>query len=292
MKNRKINLAIQHFANTLYDNFVLERKMTDLVNTNLDTKSLMTIDESLAESAGMKKTINKYKYTGKVEALAQGAKNTTKGAVTFESKEYEVKRYQQTFVYNDMEVMKDPYMLDVATTGASVLMANQVKEEYFTELAKISNSATFPSSGITYDAIVDGLSTINQEVEDGMFIIMNNVQRGQIRKDADFKASRQGEIIYTGQFGTIAGVPVLFSKLVPTDTVYITHKDAVKFFVKADGRVEQDHDVETKDNTVVYDRFGVIALVDETKSIKLTKALGLSTLSEDEPATASTRKAK
>lgn len=275
MKNRKINLAIQHFAHTLYDNFVLERKMTDLVNTKLDARSLMTIDMSLAESAGMKKTINKYKYTGKVEALAQGAKNTTKGAVTFEGTDYEVKRYQQTFVYNDMEVMKDPYMLDVATTGASTLMANQIKEEYFAELAKISNTAEFPSGGLTYDAIVDGLATINQEVEDGMFIIMNNAQKAQIRKDAEFKASRQGEILYTGQFGSIAGVPVLFSNLVPADTVYIAHKDSVKFFVKADGRVEQDHDVESKDNTVVYDRFGVIALVDETKALKMTKAVVL-----------------
>ena len=59
---------------------------------------------------------------------------------------------------------------------------------------------------------------------------------------------------------------------IPADTVYITRKDAVTFFVKKDGSVEQGRDVETKDNTVVYDRYGVIALVDDTKSVKLTKA--------------------
>jgi hypothetical protein len=52
-------------------------------------------------------------------------------------------------------------------------------------------------------------------------------------------------------------------------TAVITSKDQVKFFVKKDGSVEQDRDIETKDNTVVYDRYGVMALVDETKSIKL-----------------------
>lgn len=268
--------ALQYFAaqNAPYENFVLENKMTDITNTQLEARSLMTIDYSLSETAGMKKTVNKYTYTATVEKLAKGAKNTVgaKGKVTFEPNEYVVNRYQQTFVYNDMDVMKDPYMLDVATRGAGVTMANQIKSEYFEELDKISNLGTFPSTGLTYDAIVDGLSTIDQEVEEGMFVIMNKNQRAQIRKDEDFKRSKEGEILYTGQFGAISGVPVLFSRLVPADTVYITRKDAVTFFVKKDGSVEQGRDVETKDNTVVYDRYGVIALVDDTKSVKLTKA--------------------
>lgn len=268
--------ALQYFAaqNAPYENFVLENKMTDITNTQLEARSLMTIDYRLSETAGMKKTVNKYTYTATVEKLAKGAKNTVgaKGKVTFEPNEYVVNRYQQTFVYNDMDVMKDPYMLDVATRGAGVTMANQIKSEYFEELDKISNLGTFPSTGLTYDAIVDGLSTIDQEVEEGMFVIMNKNQRAQIRKDEDFKRSKEGEILYTGQFGAISGVPVLFSRLVPADTVYITRKDAVTFFVKKDGSVEQGRDVETKDNTVVYDRYGVIALVDDTKSVKLTKA--------------------
>ena len=94
--------------------------------------------------------------------------------------------------------------------------------------------------------------------------------KAAIRKDADFKSSRQGEILYTGQFGDISGVPCLFSKLVPAGTAYITAKDQVKFFVKKAGSVEQDRDIETKDNTVVYERHGLMALVDETKSIVMT----------------------
>ena len=62
--------------NTVYDNFVLESKLKDLLTTKLDTKTLMTIDNSLTESAGMIKNINTYTYTGAVERLAKGAKNT------------------------------------------------------------------------------------------------------------------------------------------------------------------------------------------------------------------------
>lgn len=257
---------------TGYENFVIENKMTDLVNTNLDVRSLMTIDYSLAESAGLKKVVNKYTYTGKVEKLAKGAKNTTMGSVAFTPKEYTVERYQQTFKYNDMDIMQDPYLLDTATNGASVLMANEIKTEYFAELAKISNK--FEYTAFNYASIVDALAELDKEVESDMFVLMGNDLRALIRKDTDFISSKQGEILYTGQFGTICGLPVLFSKLVPAETAYITKKDAIKFFVKKEGSVEQDRDVETKDNTVVYERHGVMALVDETYSIKLTKKAG------------------
>ena len=259
-------------AIALYENFVLENKMTELVNSYLDVHSLFTTDNSLEQSAGLKKIVNKYTYSGAVEKLAKGAKNTTKGSVTLVPTEYEVARYQQTFGFNDLDIMQDPYVLDVMTTGASELMANDIRTQYFAELAKISN--TFEYTTLNYDAIVDALAKINREVESDQFIIMGLDAKATIRKDADYKASRQGEILYNGQFGTIAGVPCLFSKLVPANTLYITAKDQVKFFVKKAGNVEQDRDIETKDNTVVYERHGVMALVDETKSIKLTKKAG------------------
>ena len=243
--------------------------MTDLVNTNLDVNSLFTLDTSLASAAGLKVVVNKYTYNGKVEKLAKGAKNSQKGSVTMIPTEYEVERYQQTYSYNDMDVMQDPYIVDVYSNGASTLMSNEIKEEYFAELAKISN--TYEYDTFNYDAVVDALAEINREVENDLFLVMGLDAKAAIRKDEDYKASKQGEILYTGQFGTISGVPCVCSKLVPANTVYITAKDQVKFRVKTSGSVEQDRDIETKDNTVVYERHGLMALVDETKSIKMTK---------------------
>lgn len=278
-KARNTILSLQYFADpvhTLYDNFVLEKKMTDLVNTKLEAKSLMTIDETLTESAGMKKTIHKYTYSGTVEKLTKGAKNTDSalGKVVYTSTDYTVSRYQQTFKYFDEDVMKDPYMLDVATVGAATLMANEVKDEYFTELEKISNSTTFPKTGtFSYETVVDALAEIGCEAEEDTFIIMGTDMKAMIRKDENFKAAQQGQILYSGQFGDISGVPCLFSKKVPTDTAYVTKKSAIKFFVKKDGDTEQDRDIQTKQNIVVYTRYGLIALVDDTESIKITRAL-------------------
>lgn len=260
-------------AHVLYDNKVLENRITNLVNTNLEVRSLMTIDYSLTTEAGLTKTVHKYTYSGKVEKLAKGAKNSERGKVTFESVDYTVNRYQQTYDYNDMDVMKDPMVVDVASRGASTLMSNQIKDEYFAELAKISNSHTYAKgTSPNYDTIVDALATLNQEVEAGIFIIMGNDIKAAFRKDPDYKSAKEGEILYTGQFGTICGLPCLYSKLVPAKTIYVTNKEAVKFFVKREGSVEQGRDIETKENTVVYERHGLVALEDETKSVIITEA--------------------
>ena len=259
-------MATEH---QLVPNEVLERKISDIVNTKLNVMPLMTVDTSLTTAAGLKKVIHKYTYSGKVEQLAKGAKNSTKGKVTAAKKEYEVKRYQQTYDYNDMDVMADPFILDVLSDGAGKTMANEIRDEYFTEVAKISNTVTLKGD-FNYAGVVDALQTIGVEAEDGLFLLMGGDAKAAIRKDADFVASRQGEMLYSGQFGSVAGIPCVFSKKVPAKTVYATKKDAVKFFVKNAGTVEQARDIETKDNTVVYERHGFMALVDDTESAKIT----------------------
>ena len=265
-------------SNTVYENKVLETKLTDLVNSKIAVRSLMTVDDSLAEGAGLTKIINRYVYDGSVEVLDGGEANTNVGNLTFTPENYTVKRYQQTFRYNDMEVMQDPNMIDVALEGIADVMANQVRSEYFAELMKTKNRYGFSGNSITYANIVDALASLGREVEDGLFIIMSASARTAIRKDSDFIAARSGEIVYTGQFGTICGVPVLFSALVPDGMAIITDKDAVRFFVKKEASLEQDRDVETKVNTVVYERCGLIALIDDTSTTIIGKSAPTLTL--------------
>lgn len=257
--------------NTVYENTILEAKLTELLNSKLEVRSLMTVDDSLAEGAGLTKIINRYTYNGTVEELESGAANSAAGYVTFTPASYTVKRYQQTFRYNDTEAMQDPALIDMALAGAADVMANQIRTEYFAQLSGISNRYRIAGDAVTYTDIVEALSEIGREVEDGLFILMGADGRAAIRKDPDFIAAHQGEILYTGQFGTLCGIPVLFSKLVPTGQVIITERAAVKFFVKKEAGLEQSRDIETKDNTIVYERHGIIALVDDTSSIILGK---------------------
>jgi hypothetical protein len=79
-------------AHVLYENKVVEAKATELLTTAINARNMMTIDNDLTEKEGMTKVVNVYTYTGDVEILADGAKNSTRGALGFEGKEYKVSK--------------------------------------------------------------------------------------------------------------------------------------------------------------------------------------------------------
>ena len=260
-------------ANTVYPNFVLESRLSDLLNTKLNTRSLMTIDNSLTESAGMIKKINTYTYTGKVEKVTKGNKNTTRGAVSYTTKQYEVEVSQQVFDYYDEEFMQDPKVVEMGMNGGATLMVNDMNEKYFKELAKANLSHKYTGT-FKYDDVVDSIQLMNLEDEAGLFLIIGTDLKAEVRKDPDFKAARQGEIIFNGQIGNISGVPVLVSKLVPKDTAYLATKEAVTLFTKKDSEVEQERDGEIRQNTVIMRKVNLVALTDATKVVKITKNQG------------------
>lgn len=175
--------------NTIYDNTVLEAKLTELLNSKLEVRSLMTVDDSLTESAGLTKVINRYTYNGTVETLDGGEANSTAGTLRFTPETYTVKRYQQTFRYNDVEAMKDPALIDMALSGAADVMANQLRTEYFDQLKQVRHRHPIASDTVSYTDIVDALGNLDREVEDGLFILMGTDGRTAFTLSADKDSS-------------------------------------------------------------------------------------------------------
>lgn len=256
-------------ANTVFENKIIESKATDLLTTSVNHRSLMTIDNSLAESEGMTKTINVYTYTGKVEKLADGAKNSTRGAVSYVGTDYKVGRVQQVFDYSDSDFMKDNSVVDVALEGANALMTNEMVADFYAECEKAAVEHTAPTFG--YEAIVDGIQKLNIEDESKLFVVIPNAWKADIRKDEDYKNARAGEVVYNGQVGVVAGIPVVATNAL-TDEAYVMTPEAIKLFMKKDVEVEQDRDVETKVNTVVLTTYYICALVNNNKICRIKKS--------------------
>lgn len=183
-------------ANTVFENKVIEAKATDLLTTSVNHRSLMTIDNTLTESEGMTRTINVYTYTGKVEKLADGAKNTTRGTISFVGTDYKVGRVQQVFDYTDSDFMKDNSVVDVAMEGANALMVNEMTADFYTEAGKATLEHNADAFG--YTAIVDAIAKLNIEDESKLFIVIPNAWKADIRKDEDYKNARMGEVVYGG----------------------------------------------------------------------------------------------
>lgn len=261
-------------ANTIYPNKVIEAKAKDLLATAVNTKNLMTVDNDLAQEAGMTKTINVYTYSGEAEELAVGVGNTSskRGSIGYVGTDYTVKMVQQAFDYYDEDFLKDNSIVDNMLKGANQVMANKMTADFMTECAKATLSQTFAKGGaLSYDVIVDAISALNLEDESQVFIVIPNRWKAALRKDSDYIAARMGEVVYTGQVGTICGIPVIASKAL-TDKAFVMTKEAVKLFMKKDIEVEQDRNADTRKNSVYLRTAYIVALVDATKICKISEA--------------------
>lgn len=269
-------------GNTVYSNKVIEAKAKDLLTTQVNARSMMTIDNSLAATAGMIKTINTYTYTGTAEEVAAGAGNTAsaRGSIAYVGKDYTVKMVQQAFDYLDEDFMKDNLIVDFGIKGATQVMTNKMTSDFYAALAtknggtELVKGITFTHGGaIGYDVIVDAISELNVEDESQIFIVIPNAWKADLRKDADYKAAHMGDVVYNGQVGVIAGIPVIATKAL-TDKAYVLTKEAVTLFLKKDVEVEQDRDADKRKNSIYLRDCYVCALTDATKACKISEAAG------------------
>ena len=256
-------------ANTVYENVVLEAKAKDLLTTAVNTRSLMTIDNTLAANAGMTKTINTYVYDGEVEELGIGEGNTGKGEITYSSKDYTVKMNQQRFHYFDEDYMKDNNIVDFQMKGANQQMVNKMTADFIGEVKKATLTHSVAEFG--YEGIVDAIAKLNVENEADLFIVAPTAWKAELRKDDDYKAAKMGEVIYNGQVATVSGLPVIYTNAL-TDAAYLMTKEAVTLYMKKDVEVEQERVQNERENIVYLRTAYVVALTDATKIVKITKA--------------------
>ena len=147
-------------------------------------------------------------------------------------------------------------------------MSFDLNNDFFTEIAK--TTTLHSADKFSYDVVVDAIEKMNLEDEKELFLLVGNDLKASIRKDEDFKASRLGEILYTGQVGDISGVPVIHSRKVPSGVAYLATKEAVTLFNKKGIELEADRNKEARINTEIGRKVCLVALTDSTKAVKIT----------------------
>lgn len=251
----------------IYDNFVLENKIENLLKTSVDMNAYVTADYSLAESAGMKKVINKYTATGSVEDLVMGKGNTGEFEVSFTPVEYTVGTTQGKFAYYDEQEMQDPMVVEAGLQALAQSMANDLTDKAIAEFGKASLTI---AQDWSFDGIVDAIAKMNVEDEAGLFLIVNPAQKAIIRKNLGEDLKYSEGFARTGYIGSVCGVPVIVSKAVPAGTGFLATKEAVTVFIKKGAEIEPERDADTRKNTIFARKAMVVALTDATKVVKLT----------------------
>ena len=266
----------------VYENQVLEERIEEMLESHVDVRNLMTIDNDLVGVAGMVKAINVYSYEGVIEELEIGEGNTEMGKVSYETENYEIKLFQSRFSYNDEQAMIDPKVVEVGLKGIATDFVNDLQDKYYAELRKATLVNELQAGeAINYDAVVDCIGAmqaehhlaegITAESENGLFILAGKDAIKDLRKDEGFKAARQGEILFSGQIGQVCGIPVIRSNKVNDNEAFVATKEAVTLFNKKGMEAEQERDSNLRQNDVYMRTYLVVALTDATKVCKIVK---------------------
>lgn len=262
-------------ANKVYENFVLENKFEDLLTTKVDLSNYMTVDTSLTEAPGMKKKIHKYTATGDVQDLAMGEGNTDTIESTFTEVEYEVGTTQARGIYHDEEAMTDPITVDNILRAMADKMTNDFTRKAIKEYGKASRVITcdFETKTANYffDCVVDALAMFGED-ETGLTLLISPVQQAYVRKQLGDNLKYVEGFVRTGYIGSVSGVPVVVSKAVPATQAYIVNNEAVRLFLKKGTEAEQDRDKNKRINYLYLRKVALVALVDDTKIVALSKA--------------------
>lgn len=270
------NSAGSTAKHVLYENFVLENKMDEMLITLLDMNQFLTPDYSLAENAGMKKVINRYNAEGDAEYLDMGEGNSKEIAVSFTPEEYVVRTLQQKFVYYDEQEMNDPMVVEVGLQKMSANMVNSMVKEAIAEWDK--SSLVKYGCTWTYDNVVDAIAMYPHEESEGLQLLISPQIEAAFRKNLKQYLSYVEANVRTGYIGSVCGVPVYKSAALDTTkgivsepTAFLVDRRAVTNFLKKGVEIEQERDADTRKNTIFSRKVGVVALTDATRVVKLTE---------------------
>lgn len=259
-------------AHTIYENFVLENKIEDMLITQVDMNAYLTPDYSLAEEAGMKKVVNTYTASGNVEDLAMGEGNDSDNDITvsFTPKEYVVGVTQGHFPYYDEEEMTDPMVVEVGLKGIADKMTNDLTTKAINAMKDAS--LVYSVTDWDFDNVVDAIAQYPYENEEGLFMLINPAQKATLRKNLNDELKYSEGFARTGYIGTVCNVPVIVSKAVPVGIAFLGTKEAVKCFIKKGVEIEQERDADHRKNDIYARKVMLVALADATRMIKMGKA--------------------
>ena len=257
-----------------YSNFVIEDLIKSYINTKLGMSRFLTVDESLVGTDGLKAVIHRYTGVGGAEDLTKGNKNTSEVDAAWTSEEYTASRHQATTSYTDDDNFEDSAWVNAKIQYLGESMISDYNSKAVGEMAKTENIVEV--SDWSFDAFADAVGRYAEEheVEDGLQFVVDIKLVPAIRKKLRDSLQYSEAYVRQGALGTVCGVPVFPTKLLAGKGVgYLVNAEAIRDFVKSNVRVEQTRDIERKKNTIVADRYDIIALFDETKCIQVGEAL-------------------
>lgn len=284
MKLRKI--ALQYFADdvTTLAQMIDPEVMGSMIAAELPQaikfSGIAPIDTTLEGRPGSTITVPKYKYIGDANDVAEGAA-IDYSLLETESAQYTVKKAGKGVKLTDEAVLSG-YGDPVGEAQRQVRMAIAAKVD--NDILAAANTTTLAVTHAIDIDLIDQLEATFEDAPDAIeaqdagtvgVVFLNYKDAATLRKAAADNWTRASElgdnILVSGAFGELLGWEIVRSKKIAEGAGIAVKTGALKTILKRTVTAESARDIDNKLTKFNADQHYVIALVDETKCIKIVK---------------------
>lgn len=243
----------------------LDKKMIDLIKFS----PLAVLGYDLHGNPGDELTIPTWNYIGDAEDLAEGAEGNVTNLTATTSKVKVKKAVKNVGITDEARLSAYGDPMGQIEHQLAVSLASKVDNDVL-QAIKDSSPATHTAEVFDIDFIADALVNFGEDLEETTFVYINPKNYAILRKSPEFVHVANGQVIVSGQVGSIYGCPIVVSNKMDEGEVYFIRQGAIGIEVKREVVVETERQVLKKQTIVSADRHYIAYVRDESKLVKGT----------------------
>ena len=244
----------------------LDKKMVDLIKFS----PLAVIGHDLHGNAGDTLTIPTWNYIGDADDLAEGVEGAVAN-LTATTSTVKVKKAVKNVGITDearLSAYGDP--MGQIEHQLAVSLATKVDNDVIEAIKECDTKSHSGEFGIDY--IADALVQFGEDIEETTFVYINPKNLAVLRKSPEYVHVANGQVLVSGQVGTVYGCPIVVSNKVAENEAFFIRQGAIGIEVKREVAVEQARDVLKKQTIISADRHYIAYVRDASKLVKGTIA--------------------
>lgn len=268
--------------------------MADMISAKIPNKMRVApfakVDDTLQGVDGDTITVPKYGYIGDAKDVAEGEEVTIEKMDTSSAK-VTVKKAMKGIAITD-EALLSGYGDPVGEANRQLAMSIAAKTDNDAMEALQQAVLVYDGSAkqISYSQIVDAVDKFGEEINTDKVMFVHPSQVTTLRKDPDFISADKypGNVVMTGEIGTIANCHIVPTKKVPVVQVGTTNKvdcyacpiiklesdneteeetPALTIYLKRDTNVELERIPRKRTTEITADKMYVAVLSNEAKVV-------------------------
>ena len=242
----------------------LDKKMIDLIKFS----PLAVMGYDLQGNPGDTLTIPTWNYVGDAKDLAEGEEGSVENLTATTSKVKVKKAVKNIGITDEARLSGYGDPMGQIEHQLAVSLASKVDNDVLDAIKKCSTKTHQGAFGI--DFIADALVQFGEDIEETTFVYIHPKHLATLRKSPEYVHVANGQVIISGQVGTVYGCPIVVSNKMEENAVYFIRGGAIGIEVKREVAVETDRDVLKKQTIVSADRHYMAYVRDASKLVKGT----------------------